>query len=198
MVMVREAEERDDEAVVASCADPALFAEVFERRAGEIHQYLAQRSGASTAEELTAETFARAFDGRQHFDPLRGSARAWLYGIATNVAGLHMRAEGRRRNAYAREARLSAVSTDAEEPGVRVAERDLLLTALAQLDRRSQDVLYLLAGVGLTYEETAHALGIPIGTVRSRYSRARARIIELLDPETTLRPAGTSRRRRQP
>lgn len=179
--MDQEPEElKEEEAMVASCVDAERFAEVFERRAREIYRYLSCRTGSDLAEELTAETFARAFAARQRFDPRRGSVRAWLYGIATNVVRNQYRSERRKRSAYAREVGLRAVRPSSEGADNGLAERDQLETALAHLDRRSQDVLYLLVAVGLTYEETATALGIPVGTVRSRYFRAKAQMAELL------------------
>jgi len=54
-----------------------------------------------------------------------------------------------------------------------------VLRAIAKLPRREQDVLALCAWAELSYEEAAVALGVPVGTVRSRLSRARARIREL-------------------
>jgi len=53
--------------------------------------------------------------------------------------------------------------------------------ALARLSRRDREILALLAWADLTYEEIAEALDVPVGTVRSRAHRARARIRELLD-----------------
>jgi DNA-directed RNA polymerase specialized sigma24 family protein len=55
--------------------------------------------------------------------------------------------------------------------------------ALARLDRRYRDVLMLVAGPGLSYDEVAQALDIPVGTVRSRLARGRAQLRELLEAD---------------
>jgi sigma-70-like protein len=62
----------------------------------QIHQYLAARVGGRIADDLAAEAFTIAFAQRQRYDPARGCARPWLYGIATNVAGTYRRQEQRR------------------------------------------------------------------------------------------------------
>jgi RNA polymerase sigma-70 factor (ECF subfamily) len=59
--------------------------------------------------------------------------------------------------------------------------------ALAKLGRRDREILALLAWADLTYEEIGEALGIPVGTVRSRAHRARARVRELLDAEAAIK-----------
>ena len=60
------------------------------------------------------------------------------------------------------------------------AEVSKIQSALEQIDERYRDVLMLVAGPGFTYEEAARALGIPVGTVRSRMSRGRTQLRELL------------------
>jgi RNA polymerase sigma factor (sigma-70 family) len=194
--MPSEDEDPDRVAALASCADAARFSEVFERRAREIHRYMSFRAGAQLAEELTAETFARAFATRYRFDPERGSVRAWLYGIATNVVRLQQRSERRKRDAYAREADLLAAHPESDDAENRLADRQWLRAALAHVDPHVQDVIYLLAAVGLSYDEAAAALGIPVGTVRSRYSRGKARMAELLAPAPAPTPSGRVTRRR--
>jgi DNA-directed RNA polymerase specialized sigma24 family protein len=65
---------------------------------------------------------------------------------------------------------LSLAGDSAED---RTVTREMLRDAIGRLHRDEQDILYLIGGLGLTYEEAARALRLPIGTVRSRYSRAR-------------------------
>lgn len=178
----------DEVAILASRTDPARFAEVFERRAREVHRYLAYRSRAGDAEELTSETFARAFASRGRFDPGRGSARVWLYGVATNVLKHQRRSEARRLSAQARNRQLTVVPTSTEDHESRLVDRGRMAGAMGRLDEKSQDVIYLIGAVGMSYAETAAALGVPIDTVRSRYSRARHRLTKLLAPP----PAPTS------
>src|SRR3954464_4583913 len=74
------------------------FAEAAERHLDDVHAYLVYLTGdRATAEELTAETFARACERWRRFDPRRGSARTWLCQLARSTALDHFRAEARRR-----------------------------------------------------------------------------------------------------
>lgn len=176
----------DTAALVASRTEPERFAQLFDRLANEVHRYLSYRSGRD-AEDLTGETFARAFASRERFDPTRGSARGWLFGIATNVLRQRRRAEGRRQSALDRDRRLTPRVGATEDAASRVVDRERITRALMDLDDKSQDVVYLVAAVGLSYEDAATALGVPIGTVRSRYSRARRRLAaSLADSEVSL------------
>ncbi|WP_406369118.1 RNA polymerase sigma factor [Streptomyces sp. NBC_00647] len=164
--------------------EPELFAALFDRHADAVHRYTARRLGAEVAEDLTAETFTTAFQQRHRYDLARDDARPWLLGIATNLISRHRRAEARRFRALAR---LPEPVQD-EEP---VADRAVaragaagvrreLAAALSGLSARHRDVILLVAWGGLDYEQAAQALGVPIGTVRSRLNRARSRLREAL------------------
>jgi len=175
-------EEVSDAKVIARSLDePPVFATLFDRHYDSVHRYLARRVGWDIADDLTAETFTTAFDVRRRYDPGRPDARPWLFGIATHLVSHHRRSEGRRLHAYARldppidddgglegsEGRL-----DAAEIAPVIAE------ALTRLAARDRDVLLLCAWADLRYEEIAVALGIPVGTVRSRLHRARQQLRE--------------------
>jgi RNA polymerase sigma factor (sigma-70 family) len=164
----------DEASLAASLTEPARFAAVFERRVDGIYRYLSFRVGLTIAEDLTSETFARAFAGRRGYRPERGSVSAWLYGIANNLLRDHHKDELRRMEMLARsEAELIGYCTDS---ALQLAERLRLAAALALLDEKWRNVVLLIGIGGLSYEETATALHIPIGTVRSRYSRARTQM----------------------
>lgn len=172
----------DAEAIAASLADPAAFVALFDRHADQINRYLRRRVGSDTADELTSETFAQAFEHRARFDGRRADARPWLYGIAHNLLRHHYRTEERDLRAYARTGidptqhalDTSAGTLDGAPSTLELAD------ALAQLSSEERDVLLLIAWGELDYNEVADALGIPLGTVRSRLNRARRRIRELL------------------
>lgn len=73
----------DEELLVAARADPTAFAALYRRHARDVLRFFARRTpGADVAADLTAETWAAALAGRRSFDPSRGEARAWLFGIA--------------------------------------------------------------------------------------------------------------------
>jgi RNA polymerase sigma factor (sigma-70 family) len=106
----------------------------------------------------------------------------WLYGIATNVVRNRRRAERRYRAALARVPAAAPAADFAEEAVDRVDEERQLrraLDLLAKLPRRQQDVFVLCAWSGLSYEDAAFALGVPLGTVRSRLARARHALQEV-------------------
>jgi RNA polymerase sigma-70 factor (ECF subfamily) len=178
-------DERDDAAIVhASLRDPDQFAAIFDRHAPHVHRYLARRLGREAADDLVAETFLIAFGKRKRYDQNRADARPWLYGIATNLISQHRRDEARQlrlRNAIGPDPH---VASHAERVVAQVAAQamgQLLGTALAELSTGDRDVLLLVAWEGLTYDQVATALDIPVGTVRSRLNRARKLVRDVLE-----------------
>jgi len=138
-----------------------------------------RRLGVDLADELAAETFVRAFQSRHRYRESQGSIPAWLLGIATNLVRRHRRTERRRLRAYARRpprAFEDDATALADGRVVAAATRAALGRALARLRAPDRDVLLLYGWEDLSYAEIATALGIPIGTVRSRLARARAAV----------------------
>jgi RNA polymerase sigma factor (sigma-70 family) len=172
----------DAELIGASIEDPEDFATLFDRHFDAVHRYLERRLGREVADELAAETFLQAFVARARYDRSHKSARPWLFGIAANLARHQRRTEGRRRRAYARAAS-EATTAEAIEVDARVdaaARWPALAHALSSLADADRDALLLYAWADLSYDEVGQALAIPTGTVKSRISRARARLRELL------------------
>ncbi|WP_433227290.1 RNA polymerase sigma factor [Microtetraspora malaysiensis] len=174
----------EDSAVIeASLGEPERFAELFDRHAAVLHRYVVRRLGPDQAEDVVAETFTRAFEQRHKYAFDRSDALPWLYGITTNIIGSHRRAEVRGYRALARTGEDPVAVAFDEQVAARVsasANRGRLAAALAKLGRGERDVLLLIAWGDLSYEETAQALGVPIGTVRSRLSRARRKVVHAL------------------
>ena len=166
--------------VAQSVTRPDLFAALFDRHFADVHRYLARRVGVELADDLTAQCFVVAFERRPSFDPAAGPVLPWLLGIATNLLRHHWRAEQR---ALETHARLSRERAQAEPDDSRGGIDPELAAALAHLDRGQRDVLFLFAWFELSYEEVAAAVGVPVGTVRSRLARARARLQAELAPE---------------
>jgi len=162
--------------------DPEAFAGLYDRHAAPLHRYVARRLGAGAADDIVADTFLDAFRKRHRYDLGVPDARPWLYGIAANLIGKHSRAEVRMLRAYARTGAdpvLAGTASHTDEADSRLASaavRQDLAAALAALARGDRDVLLMIAWADLSYAEVATALGIPVGTVRSRLHRARARI----------------------
>ncbi|WP_432015137.1 RNA polymerase sigma factor [Streptomyces cucumeris] len=170
----------DDADVIAQSVErPELFARLYDRYAPDIHRYAARRLGDGAADDITAETFLVAFRCRARFDTRRNAARPWLYGIAANLIGKHRRAEVRALRALARTGTDPVTESWVERADDRVAAeatRRPLAEALAGLSARDRHVLLLIAWADLSYQEVAEALGIPVGTVRSRLNRARRKV----------------------
>jgi len=173
-----ENESGDAAAIRASRRDPAAFAEVFDRHFASVHAFARRRVGGDLADEIASETFTRAFDLRARYDVSVADARPWLLGIASNLMRRHWRSERRRLAAYARHG--ATAGGGVPLPGEDAAA---LAGALDGLRKDERDVLFLYALADLSYEEIALALDIPIGTVRSRLSRARRRLREALAPD---------------
>jgi RNA polymerase sigma-70 factor (ECF subfamily) len=164
--------------------DGAAFGVLFERYAGRIYNYCFRRTGDwALAEDLTSTTFLLAWRSKGHAPLQAESAVPLLYGIATNVLRNDRRSVKRRRAAFAR---LPVERTEEPDFGDDAAERlddqaamRELLRQFTRLAQRDQDVIALCDWSGLSYEDAAVALDIPIGTVRSRLARGRRRLREL-------------------
>lgn len=167
----------DGEAISASLAEPRAFAVIFERHFWAIHDYLRRRLDRQLADELASQTFLIAFDRRGAFNPRSASSRPWLFGIATNLVREHRRSEIRELRAMARLAPDPVMSIDGVESRIDAERmRGLLAAALAELPQEEADVLLLLVWGELEQPEIADALAVPLGTVKSRLSRARGRL----------------------
>jgi len=151
--------------------------ELYVAHGAAIHRYAARRVGVDLADDILAETFRRALESYNRFDLGRGSARGWLFGIATNVLRKHRRSETRRLGALAR---ASGQTSSAIDPLLTRmlsldAERELrrVLDAFEHLADDDIDLLVLVVWEEMASREVAEIFGIPAGTVRSRLHRIR-------------------------
>ena len=167
----------DAELIESSLDDGASFALVFDRHFPAIHRFIRGRIGAELADDLASETFATAFRRRAAYDLTRPDAAPWLYGIAVNLLRQHRRSEERRLKAYARAATVDPPGTGTADPLDETVASALV--ALGELDR---NLILLYAWAGLSYEQLADALDLPLGTVRSRLSRTRSKLRAHLEP----------------
>jgi len=168
----------------AAAGDGGAFGALFERHGTRIYNYCFRRTGDwARAEDLTSATFLVAWKSCSRHPLQAESALPLLYGIATNVLRNQRRSLKRGREAFARLPlpRLEEpdFAGDAAERLDDEREMQALLALFAQLPRREQDVLALCDWSDLSYDDAAAALGIPIGTVRSRLARGRGRLREL-------------------
>lgn len=165
--------------------DHSAFGELFDQYAGVVYHHAYRLTGHwSVAEEAVATTFLQAWRLRNRIDLTGGSLRPWLLGIATNVVRNMLRKRRRESSALAGLA-LSAVTADfADDIAGRLDDADRLASvrrALGQLRTAEREVFALCVWAGLGYADAAEALGVPVGTVRSRLSRARRKLRALTD-----------------
>lgn len=171
----------DSEIIRRSLEQPAAFAELFDRHARAVNAFATYRLGRHAAEDVLSETFLVAFRRRADFDLEAASASPWLLGIASRLIRRHRAVEARQWLSFAastmREDHSSLGGLDDAMSRVD-AEREIatLKTRIAALAPRDRETLLLYAWQGMSYEEVAAALGVPVGTVRSRLNRVRRRL----------------------
>jgi RNA polymerase sigma factor (sigma-70 family) len=163
--------------------DHAAFGDLFDRHSRAIYNFCFRRTADwAAAEDLVATVFLEAWRKRRSVKVAPGgSLLPWLYGVALNVLRNHRRAQRRLMDAVHRlrgEAQ-QATSDDAATDVEAARRMRAVLDLVERLPRRERDVLYLCVFAGLGYDDAALVLGVPIGTVRSRLSRARVRLREL-------------------
>src|SRR3954468_12141705 len=152
------------------------FAEAAERHLDDVHAYLVYVTGdRATAEELTAETFARACERCRRFDPRRGSARTWLCQLARSTALDHFRAEDRRRR---REQRFALQVPESQEAVFGEGLSPELEAALARLSAADRAVIALRVVLDLDGDSAGRVLGISSTACSTRLSRALQRLEE--------------------
>ncbi|MGW7608242.1 RNA polymerase sigma factor [Streptomyces sp. NPDC054766] len=174
--------------------DPSAFAELYDSYARAVYNHAFRLTADwSAAEDVMAETFMEAWRLRDRVSAEGGSLRPWLLGVAINVARGHHRSNRRYRAAANAAAEAETALPDhADEVAGRLDDRRRIaaaLRALAALRRPEREVLTLCLWEGLEYTAAAEALGIAVGTVRSRLSRARAKLRKLTEAELGGRPA---------
>ncbi|MGV2919498.1 RNA polymerase sigma factor [Streptomyces alfalfae] len=161
------------------------FAELYERGARTVYHHALRLTGDwSTAEEVMSETFLAAWRSRERLDATGGSLTPWLLGIATHKAENARRGLRRRRAFLARGTQQTTVADFASEVAGRIDDARRLRAvqvALDRLKRQEREVLALCVWSGLDYQQAAQALDIPVGTVRSRLSRARGKLSRLTE-----------------
>lgn len=162
--------------------DHDAFGLLFERHARAIYNYCFRMTGSwASAEDLLSLVFLEAWRRRKK-ELADGLVLPWFYGIAANVVRNHQRSDRRFLLAVRR------VPQEAPEPDFSEVSEERLdderqmrraLDLLDKLPRREREVFALCAWMGLSYEDAARVLSLPIGTVRSRLSRGRTRLREL-------------------
>lgn len=176
----------DEELLARSETDASAFEPLVERHSKALHGYFARRAPGA-ADDLLAEAWLRAYEGRGGYDAARGPVRAWLFGVARNVLSAHWRGLDRPGAAAA------FAGEESSDPW-RAVDRRLDAAAVAPLMRRTlaelpsveREMLLLIAWEQLSPTEAAAVVGVPAGTARSRLHRARTRLRAALVPSASL------------
>ena len=186
---------QDDAHLVSASQDGHLsaFNLIVERYQFQVYNVAARILGdRTTSEDVAQETFISAHRALARFRG--GSLRAWLLRIATNLSYDYMRSSRRRREQSLEEAvsdRGFAVPSgepSPEQAAVQSELRDEIQQAIMSLPRDQGTVLVLIDVQGLSYDEAAESLGVSIGTVKSRLSRARSKTRDYLMQRRELIP----------
>lgn len=166
--------------------DDDAFGALFERHSRAVYNFAFRWTADwAAAEDLASEVFLTAWRRRREvvFTTESGSVLPWLLGVATNHLRNQRRGRRRADAAIDRLDRTGDPSDFSDEVLGRMADEAQMAEVQAvveQLPGHERDVLALCAWAGLDYDEAAIALEVPVGTIRSRLSRARAHLLELV------------------
>jgi RNA polymerase sigma-70 factor (ECF subfamily) len=167
--------------------DQHAFGDLFDDYARAVYNHAFRLTADwSVAQDVVSLTFLEAWRLRERLEPDGGSPLPWLLGIATNVARNTTRAGRRHRAAIRRLAATESIPDFTDDVAQRLDDAKRLAAVqlvLRRLRRPEREVVALCVWAGLDYAAAAAALRIPIGTVRSRLSRARARLRALAEEE---------------
>ena len=189
---MRDAEESSDEALWlrARAGEAAAVGTIFDRHSSRVLGHCRRWTQSDAdAEDLTSMVFLEAVRRAEAVHFVDGSALPWLLVVATNLARNQGRARRRYRALLSRLPAPEPLADIADEVIDALDNRDQasrLTAALSTLRRSDQDVITLCDLAGLSYTEAAVALHIPVGTVRSRLSRARAKLRRALGDEPSM------------
>lgn len=176
------------QAVVAPTDEPPnvtrpglAFEQIYRENRDDVYAYAAGLlRDRAAAEDATASAFERAYRKRSRFDPSRGSARAWLFGIARNAALDELRRRGRQAKLVTDPGDHLA-SIDNAHPAERTELRVALASALADLGTRERELVALKFFAGLSNTEIGDVLGTSESNVGTRLHRVISKLREDLN-----------------
>lgn len=167
----------------ASVEDRDLsFDQLYRASCDDVYAYVAGLlRDRAAAEEVTAVAFERAYRKRTRFDPTRGNARAWLFGIARNAALDELRRRGKQARLVAEPASLTELSDG--HPHERDELRLVVAGALETLGGRDRELIALKFFAGLSNAEIGRVLGISESNAGTKLHRAVTKLREAIDAD---------------
>ena len=159
-------------ALAARSGNPDAQTDFVRHTQAEVWRFTAALVDPGAADDLTQETFLRAFRALAAFEG-RSSVRTWLLGIARRTCADHLRAVIRRRRLDARLAAQAYTEIPHPDPAHRLGADDLL----NRLSEERRTAFVLTQVIGLSYAEAAEVEDVPVGTIRSRVARARDELV---------------------
>ncbi|MDT5023832.1 MAG: hypothetical protein QOE61_258 [Micromonosporaceae bacterium] len=176
-----------DDWTAAQAGSHAAFEMIFERHLTPVYQHCFRLTASwSAAEDAAQSTFLVAWRKRDQVRIVGGTSLPWLLVIATNEVRNQQRSLRRWTSAGNRMLDQAPTADHADEVAQRVDDARrmrALLTAVRRLPRAEREVLALCGWSGMSYADAAAVLGVAEGSVRSRLSRARARLAAMSEGE---------------
>lgn len=161
-------------ALAAGAGDRSAFESFIRATQRDVWRFLAHLTSPGNADDLTQETYLRAFLSLSRFAG-RSTARTWLLSIARRVAADHLRKSGRTPRTSGGDNWVADADRAQHRRNGATGFEDLvaLNQLLDTLDPHRKQALVLTQVLGFDYAETAEICGCPVGTIRSRVARAR-------------------------
>ena len=161
----------------------AEFQAAFDQHKDAVYRFAWRMSGSTAADDITQDVFVGLLRHPDRFDPARGTLRAFLLGIARNLALKHWRSEHRFEPLD--DEVFVAKPLDLERGDI----GDMVGRAVRALPPLQREAVILFEYEGLTLAEVARAVDADVGTVKSRLHRARENLRRALAPLRTRQPA---------
>jgi len=168
--------------------DESALAEIYHRWGALVHTVALRSTGDDGhAADITQNVFVSAWQGREGFDPEKGSIPAWLMSIARRRIVDHHRKAGRTKEVVALELSQPETVGDIASPTGAVEEADtlvdrvVLIDELRELGEPARTIMHLAFYEDLTHQQVSERLGLPLGTVKSHVRRSLQRIRRRLE-----------------
>ena len=167
----------------AAASGEQVFRDLVAQHGDRLYRFVLRHIGnACEAEDLAQQAFVEA---ARTYASFRGESllSTWLYGIAMNLVRHHLSRSPQRLYRFEDESALDATATPGANPEQQYAWSQLVALLERELDElmpEMRQVLLLVALDDMSYEEAAALLSVPVGTVRSRVSRARSHLRQRL------------------